>query len=452
MPRAKKQLPESVIKASKGEYTDMNDKMKSISMNQPSSSIDQEIVLDDSIEILGDLDTSAGISETFELPTLYKKGDKDKINVWKIGFDGKNLYMYSGEQKSFEKNKYEKSSYPVIVNSSGRDLLEQAKLDAHARWKAKIDKNGYSEQLIESTILDKTAMLASPWEPNKNQIKFWPVYVQPKLDGVRMRARLIEDQISMKTRGSQDIQHFVSLRAELRRLLEVISTLTDDQFMLDGELYTWKISFERINGSSRTTRQPSKDEDLIDYHIFDLVMKSNPPYDVRYELLQKAFSIFQSNRLFLVKCDIANNKADIHSYHDAYVQQGYEGIIIRNIANGSSDPARLKLTYYIDTRGMNMYKYKQFVDEEFEVVGATEGKGSEEGCIIWILKTSDGQQFQTRPRGDITDPDSGRKKLYSEYLSNPGKFIGRKYRVKFQKYSEYGVPLNGSGIDFIDDR
>ena len=55
--------------------------------------------------------------------------------------------------------------------------------------------------------------------------------------------------------------------------------------------------------------------------------------------------------------------------------------------------------YAIGKRSANLQKVKTFLDGEYEIVGFAQGTGDETGCVIWVCKTKDGQEFRVRPRG-----------------------------------------------------
>jgi DNA ligase-1 len=77
-------------------------------------------------------------------------------------------------------------------------------------------------------------------------------------------------------------------------------------------------------------------------------------------------------------------------------------------------------------------KLKDFETEEFEITGFTDGKGKEEGLIIYILKTKKGKQFLARPEG--TEEER------AELFKNGTKLIGKMVTVKFMEITPDGVP------------
>ena len=100
-------------------------------------------------------------------------------------------------------------------------------------------------------------------------------------------------------------------------------------------------------------------------------------------------------------------------YHDEYVNDGFEGLIIRNLEG----------KYLLEKRSNDLQKYKSFEDAEFEIVGFKLGTGTEEGAIIFVCGVGD-QTFDVRPRGSIGERIEKAKRGNS--------FIGKKLTVRYQ--------------------
>ena len=88
--------------------------------------------------------------------------------------------------------------------------------------------------------------------------------------------------------------------------------------------------------------------------------------------------------------------------------------------------------YELNKRSKYLQKFKEFIEEEFKIVGFHEGTGDEKGAIIWDCVTKDKKTFAVRPKGTF----ESRKKLYED----GGKYIGKSLTVIFQEYSSDGVP------------
>jgi cation transport regulator ChaB len=400
--------------------------------------------------------------QPFQLPALYRVAADGKVWVWVIGFDGEQIYTNYERLENAQRGSYQTSRKRVDLNTTGRNLYEQALLEAQSDYKKKKDKENYSEQIIAHDIYDQQAMLATKWEPDKNQIKpgDFPVYVQVKIDGVRCRAHHVEGQgIILMSRGKQIIHFLDHVRYEVAYFISAVIEVLKTNFpqmshmiRTDGELFCPNkklISFDALNGISRLERGASPLERNILYYIFDLVFAQDMEYRIRHLILTTAYNFYLTERkkdpnfyhcIIAVPVEQANNKQDILNALQRYLTMGYEGIMIRRITGDRS--------YYKPGRSTHLYKYKLFEDEEGKVVGAYTGKGKEEGAVIWQVQRPSGEMLNVHPEGAIDE----RKQIWIAYNQNPNAFLGQKYRYKFQEPTESQKVRFPVGLGFIYDR
>ena len=118
---------------------------------------------------------------------------------------------------------------------------------------------------------------------------------------------------------------------------------------------------------------------------------------------------------------------EIQTYHDKFVEEGDEGIIIRFKKDGG----------YQQKRSNSMYKYKNFIDDEFEVVGLYPEKNNENKLGGMNCIDKDGNEFDARPSFTHKEMD---------YMwNNPDEFIGQMATVRYQKTDDKsGVPIFGT--------
>lgn len=399
---------------------------------------------------------SANVAQSFVLPTLYKLGAYDKINVWIISFDGSVLHTYWGTVENLANGSLQSSTRVVDLNSSGRNLYEQALLDARASWKTKCDKDGYSDKTIDKNILSMPAMLAHTFNPTGKQVRF-PAFTSRKYEGCRLRANEIDnDQIFMCSRGTQVINHFDNIRNNLKILFpyirNVLTRVFPDKhplFRSDGELYTPEISVDEANGIARLGigSPASTKEHLFTYYIFDLIIDGKYTYDERLQILFQGYNECVREKklsgIVIVEQDLVRSNAEILAKHDQYVAEGYEGVIIR-MFGGQTEKER-EQSYYKDRRCNAILKYKNFFDDEGVIIGASEDK---ENSVIWRIKAKNGAIFDCRPRGRLEE----RRRLYNEYATNSANFIGRGFTYRYQSLNSNGVPQFATGIGIVSDR
>jgi DNA ligase-1 len=134
-------------------------------------------------------------------------------------------------------------------------------------------------------------------------------------------------------------------------------------------------------------------------------------------------------RLITEEC---KTKAELKGFHDRFVAEGKEGLIIRNKTG----------LYQLAARSKDLQKFKEFEDAEFTVVEYTDGVGSEKGLVIWVCETEDKKKFSVRPRGTHEER--------AELFNDADSYVGKKLTVRYQELTEDGIPRFPVGIAFRD--
>jgi DNA ligase-1 len=166
---------------------------------------------------------------------------------------------------------------------------------------------------------------------------------------------------------------------------------------------------------------------LLQFHIFDVV-DPNRAYAGRLGILDAARECFPT-QVGLVRTEQVNNRAEIDALLGRYMEEGYEGLILRNGVHGA---------YEVGQRSTHLQKYKQFLDGEYLVVDVVDGVGREEGAGILVCATAKGQRFNVRPRGDYPF----RRRMFQ----NRAQVIGCHYTVRYQNLTDDGIPRFPVGI------
>ena len=386
----------------------------------------------------------------FSPPTLYGEASTGKTKVWQIRVISRNgigiietTHGYEDGKKQI--NEKEISEGKNIGKKNETSPLQQAINEARSAWQKKKDpgyapltkecdemqynKAQYNEEVDEQpktrakTVTESVPgpMLAHDFNKRGKSISF-PCYVQRKYDGTRCVAI---PQQGLYSRNKKRYPH-------LEHILEDISKLPTS-LVLDGELYSDKLTFQEIVGlvKKETLKDADKEKQLkIEFHVYDII--SDSPYEDRYSRLQALFDKFKFKYLRLVKTEECANQTEMKKMHGGYVAEGYEGIMLRNKTAG----------YKIGQRSADLQKYKEFIDEEYEVVDYKDGEGIESGCVIWHLKTPKGQVFACRPKGT-------REERIDQFI-NGKNYIGKKLTVRYQELTDDGVPRFPIGIAFRD--
>jgi len=333
---------------------------------------------------------------------------------------------------------------------------QQAILEAERDWAKKV-KQGYAEQQQIQTQpveeekpkkpkQEKTGrllkpMLANEFDMEKEKSVSFPVFIQPKLDGVRCLIYKDNNRIIFQSRQNTIYEEFDHLLPELEHLMNQFSD--QEGLILDGELYTHGMPFEKITSMVRSSKTKRKNIEELNYHIYDCfysgdanLSKNQMPYSERYQVLKGAFGRTIYSKLILVETTIANSKRDIEDFHTHYTNliNPYEGVMIRTPTGSYKQQGRSK----------DLQKYKKFMDEEFEVVGHHEGTGAHAGTPIFECKSNVNQSkiFSVTMQGTLES-----KRGMMENVRN---YYGKMLTVKYQEKSCEGIPRFPVGITFRD--
>jgi len=136
--------------------------------------------------------------------------------------------------------------------------------------------------------------------------------------------------------------------------------------------------------------------------------------------------------LIPVDTKIARDETDIKKWHDKWVQEGFEGVIVRNAAG----------LYKVKHRSPDLQKYKEFIDDEFEITGGHEGSGPDMGTVVFEVKNEEGKTFSVRPKGT--------REARAEWYKDIKNLIGKELTVRYQNLSEDSIPIFPVGIAVRD--
>ena len=272
-------------------------------------------------------------------------------------------------------------------------------------------------------------------------------YIQPKLDGIRGIAYIDEEgKVHITTRSGKEIVHNIAIKDELSSML----VGEYNTWNLDGEFYVHDlydkngnllISVERfriINGGCRSKlNNPSKEEKHFEFHVFDMFDPSRPNliFKERHELLKKIFEQNTNSKIkFVDTLQLENpTKDDLWKMHDKYVEERYEGAMLKdknNIYSGRREPTLLKM--------------KPENEKEYIIVGGKSSEGTEKDCVVYKLETVSGHHFWCRPRGSFADKKRALRELNDD--------IGKKYTVYYQDIDdETEIPIHCRGKDLRYD-
>tara|TARA_B100000902_G_scaffold388423_1_gene434042 strand:- start:4038 stop:5984 length:1947 start_codon:yes stop_codon:yes gene_type:complete len=372
---------------------------------------------------------------------LYKKDSNGSIRTWEITVERISDDMYHIKTRSGvegSENMVEPEPQYVTEGRQNRTIAQQAQSEAQSKWLRKIDEGYKLTRASAITEINILPMLAKKFSKAARHVEY-PAAGQRKFDGVRclaMSAEGFPSNIVLLTRKNKEFAGMNSLRSEIA-LLNLPPSI-----VLDGELYSDTLTFQRVSGLVRKKPENLSEQDLEDleqvsYRIYDLINLSNMDmtFAARYRLLQsllRAVPSSQTPRLRLTRNVRIRSEEDVVAYLALFEEEGFEGLMIRN----------LESPYELDKRSKHLQKLKTFIDEEFPIVGYYEATGNDRGTPIWECEAPNGRRFRARPMGTLDE----RRELWA----NRDAAIGRPLTVRFFEYTDDGVPRFPVGVAIRD--
>ncbi len=362
---------------------------------------------------------------------LFKKDSKGKIRRWR-GFveEGQGgRYLLYVETGLLHGNKTRNKPRIIYQGKQKRTGKEQALFELESKRKRKLDEGYFpTEQEAHNTTVVRP-MLALDFKKRGHDITY-PAVGQRKFDGVRCLATIDDNgDVSLKSRKGKEFPHMKHLRQQIAGLRDI-----PDGGFLDGELYSDTLTFQEVVGLvRRETLKPGDEDKLkqISYRLYDIYDPADPKkgFADRYnKLALLAFQFSNKPNLIITENTRLENPSDVRKYHDQFVKEGYEGIMVRNYRGG----------YGLNKRSKHLQKYKVFFDQEFEIVGYEEGTGNDVGTVIWTCMTEEGNLFNVRPKGT--------REERAKYFQNATDYMGATLTVRYFEMTDDGIPRFPVGI------
>lgn len=355
-----------------------------------------------------------------KLTTLYSLAKTGKVQEWTIEINGPKYRTHSGQvDGAITTSEWTVCEGKNQGRGNATQAHEQAFNEAQAKWKKKLDKNHFTSlQDLDNGPKFIEPMLAKNYDDYKDSIEF-PVYSQPKLDGIRCIA-------TVDGLYSRNGKEFVSVPHIFRELQKVWKFRPE--LVFDGEIYANKYAndFNQICSIAKKTK-PTQD-DLrfsaanIEYHVYDLV-DNDKIFSHRSEYVRQFINhhIGGGNCIKVVMTNQIDKVKQLDDWYEWYVANGYEGQMIR--LDG----------VYENKRSKSLLKRKEFKDAEFEIVDVKEGVGNRSGMAGNMrLRKDDGTEFDSNIKGDFG--------LLKQYLDDAPYLIGKMAICKFFNLTPLGIP------------
>ena len=221
-----------------------------------------------------------------------------------------------------------------------------------------------------------------------------PVYIQPKLDGVRC---LIQYEIpfgSGHIPNSGKVVAYSRTGKEWKNIQHILVELkpffqTNPNVILDGELYNHDLrnDFETIISLVRRQKPDDIDmlesRDLVQFHCYDCIDIGLVDASFENRMNFITHHVPSSYCIKHVTTDrVYKHEEALDIHYNANLVNGYEGSILR-----TNDPYACKRSY-------NLRKFKDFSDTEAIITSWVEGKGKRKGTIgKFMAIDADGNEF-----------------------------------------------------------
>ena len=221
-----------------------------------------------------------------------------------------------------------------------------------------------------------------------------PIFIQPKLDGVRCLIQYENRPIETDDLSGQLTENIVVAYSrtgkEWKNIDHILEQLQPYFFkypdvILDGELYNHDLrdNFEKIISLVRKTKPTDEDRleasELTQFHCYDIIDETKT-FEERNNFITKELPISYCIKQ-LMTYEIYDEKA-AKERHRINLKAGYEGSIVR-----ANDPYHCK-------RSHNLRKFKDFHDAEATLLAWVEGKGKRKGTVGKFMAVDDeGNEF-----------------------------------------------------------
>lgn len=357
--------------------------------------------------------------------TIYKKDSKGKIRFLTIQTDDDVLKQISGVLDTENPVEHSKICKGKNIGRTNETTPHGQALSEGQSVLIKKLREGYFETIEEAEEKGGedflAPMLAKDGKPFLKKLKF-PCYVQPKLDGIRCINTKEGKKLSRKNVEITTMHH-----------IDVFNNIIDFDkdreisYVTDGELYVHGKTFQENTRLIKKYRPGESEE--VKYHIYDIII--DEPFSVRTKIAKQI--ALHSNNCEVVPTFVVNSVEDIKRYHAQFLSEGYEGTIIRWSEQG----------YQVNKRTLYLLKYKDFLDEAYEVVDIIPNEAKpEQGTVVCVNFKGDifktGMKFSHAERIDM--------------LTYKHKYIGQMAEIRFFEFTEDGIPRFPVCVGFRIDK
>lgn len=368
-------------------------------------------------------------------PTLYKRTNTGAVQQHVIRVEGAKIFTQYGHlhgalQQTMDEIKAGKN----VGKKNATTAEEQALLEAEAKWRKKIQREGYVEDLQRAKAGQTDAegglapMLAQPLDVARKHVGE-AFDAQRKYNGLRCIVVVEDGQVGLWSRKRERILGVPHIESTYEDIFEG----QRGRYVFDGELYHHGWSLQTIGGFVRKKSEVKPGYEELVHHVYDYPSYAGP-WKLRNEGLINFFNMMGDHpALALVDTYRVNGGlTELKVLHDRWVAEGYEGAIIRNL-EGLYTPGK---------RSYDLVKMKEFDEAEYTIIGVTEGRGRMADKAIFVCQTIAGKIFECVAPGTMEDK--------ARFLAHREELVGKPLTVKHFGFTDEGKPSHGVGVAVRD--
>lgn len=254
----------------------------------------------------------------------------------------------------------------------------------------------------------------------------FPMFGQPKINGVRCNIYLENDEVIMKSKEGEVyvVEHIINW---FKERLHLFWDNTNNPIVYDGELY---IHNEKLQYIRSAIVKPNLNTPFVTYEVYDIAVpnRSNRNrWAVIKELLKNTITVdIEAGKapcVNVVSTFIMVNDLHVQRKTDEFIADGYEGIILRN----------QDADYQFGKRTINMLKLKRLMDNEFQIIGITPQENDPE-LGLYTCITSKGVEFNVTP----TEDENYKRMM----ILMPHIFVNKMLTCSFYEYTDKDIPFH----------
>lgn len=350
---------------------------------------------------------------------LFKTDSKGKVRVLHVWTLNGELNQESGLLLGSKVLHTKTCKIKNAGKSNETTAQEQAIAQAISKVAEKLKEGYFLTEEEAKTIEVVMPMLALSYNDEKSKIK-WdnPVYISPKMDGMRCHIVVENGIVTLISRAGKEIITLQHIKDAIKPIISSTS-----KFILDGECY-YHGSFQENMRLIKKVR-PGETEKVC-FVMYDIV--STKPYIERYNFAKLIVEKCKSDVIKLVETIQIDSETDLIIHHKDWLSKGFEGSMLRH---GPDDG------YSSNKRSKYLLKYKDFQDIALPIHDVVPSDAiPEHGQFIFYQKGAKGHAYGDDYIGCGMKFSHEERK---EMLLNKDQYVNKIAELRYFEKSESGI-------------